>query len=148
MATRQSKSTRAQRQDLPRTLWLASLGAFSLARKRSRDFVTVLVTEGEQFRARSGKLAQTLVKDVRRAALDARKQVEGYVGPLRRSALRNVRQFESNVNERLADVLGRINVPSKGELQDLFGRVTTLGRKAKPARRARKAKARRTRAVA
>lgn len=148
MATRQIKSTRAKRQDLPRTLWLAGLGAVSLAQKRSGELVTTLATEGEQFRARSRKLAKTLVKDVRRAALDARKQVEGYVGPLRRSALRNVRQFEHNVNERLADVLGRINVPSKGELQDLFGRVTTLGRKAKPARRARKAKARRTRAAA
>lgn len=152
MATRQIKSTRAKRQDLPRTLWLAGLGAVSLAHKRSGELVTTLATEGEQFRARSRKLAKTLVKDVRRAAADARKQVEGYVTPIRRNALRNVRELESSFNQRLSTVLDRISVPSKDELQALIGRVTGLRRTArKPVARkttARKVAKRRTRAAA
>lgn len=146
MATRISKTPRAQRQDLPRTLWLASLGAVSLARKRSGDLVATLVTEGEQFRARTGQAARNLAKDVRRAANDARKQVKGYVDPIRRNALRTVRALESGIGERLSEVLGRINLPSKAELRKLLGRGKALRGRAKPAR-ARKPAARGRRAA-
>ena len=53
MATRQSKTPRAKRQDLPRTVWLASLGAVSLAQKHRADIVSTLVSEGEEFSART-----------------------------------------------------------------------------------------------
>jgi poly(hydroxyalkanoate) granule-associated protein len=146
MATRNSKTSRAQRQDLPRTLWLASLGAVSLARKHSGDIVATLVTEGEQFRARSGKAARTLAKDLRRAANDARKQVKAYVDPIRRNALRSVRELESGLGERLSDVLGRVKLPSKAELRKLLGRGTAVRGRAKPAR-TRKAAVRSRRAA-
>lgn len=149
MATRQSKTPRAKRQDLPRTVWLASLGAVSLAQKHRADIVSTLVTEGEEFSARTGKFARTLAKDVRRAATDARKQVKAYVDPIRRNAIRNVRELESGLGERLADVLSRFNLPSKGELRDLFAGATPVRGRAKPVARARKAKVtRRTRAAA
>lgn len=146
MATRISKTPRAKRQDLPRTLWLASLGAVSLARKRSGDIVATLVTEGEDFRARTGQAARTLAKDVRRAANDARKQVKGYVDPIRRNALRSVRALESSLGERISDVLGSIKLPSKADVRKLLGRGTAVRGRAKPAR-ARKAATRGRRAA-
>lgn len=98
-----------------RTLWLASLGAVSLARKQGSKLIETLVAEGEDFRTRTGKLTNNLVRDLRRAANDAQTQVKGAIAPLRENALRTVRVVEAGLNERFGDVLGRLGVVRKAK---------------------------------
>src|ERR1041385_2224512 len=100
MATKQIKSKRGTRtaaatNEATRKVWLASLGAVSLAQKQSNKIIETLGEEGEQFRTRTGKTTATLVKDVRKAANDAQKQIKAYVTPIRQRAVKAVRQVES-----------------------------------------------------
>ena len=122
-----------------RKLWLASLGAVSLAEKQGRKIVETLVEEGEQFRARSEKTRSTLVRDVRRAAIDARKQVQGYVVPLKARAIKAAKRIESGFNTRFGAALSRFGVPTKIESSERTARVATRGTKVKRTARKRAA---------
>jgi poly(hydroxyalkanoate) granule-associated protein len=109
--------------DAARTLWLASLGAVSLAQKQGGKLVETLVAEGEDFRLRTEKLTNALVRDLRRAANDAQSQVEGVIEPLRAKAAKAVRDVEAGVNERFGDVLARFGIARKPKAARTVKRV-------------------------
>lgn len=145
MAIKQTKTKRAVRtatasaNEATRKFWLAGLGAVSLAQKQGNKFIDTLVEEGEQFKARTGKTTAAIVKDVRKAANDAQKQVKGYVTPIKQRAQKAVRRFESNVGETIGEVLGRFGVPSKHDVDELIGRVAELNKQVKTGARRRAA---------
>jgi poly(hydroxyalkanoate) granule-associated protein len=125
-----------------RTVWLAGLGAMSLARKQGEKLVTVLVEEGQTLQARSDRFRVAMAKDVRRQVNQATRQVKGFVDPLVRQATQVAGDIQNGIGERLTDVLGRIGVPNRQDVADLTARVTSLGgkvkaRSAKPAARRR-----------
>lgn len=117
--------------DLARKLWLAGLGAVSLAQKNSQQLVTTLVEEGEDFKIRAEKFAKTALRDARKTAADVQKQVKGAIAPIKTRATRAARKFENQFGDRIGAVLGRLGVPSKGDVQELLGRVTELNRQVK-----------------
>lgn len=120
-----------------RNVWLASLGAMSLARKQGEKLVTALVEEGQAIQARSDRLRSGVAKDVRRQVNQATRQVKGFVNPLVRQASQVAGDIQNGIGERLTEVLGRIGVPNRQDVADLTARVTSLGGKVK----ARNAKA-------
>lgn len=120
--------------DAARTLWLAGLGAVSLAQKQGGKLIETLVSEGEDFKVRTERFANTLVRDLRRAANDAQAQVEGVIEPLRAKAVKAVREVEAGVNERFGDVLGRLGLVRKPKAVRKVKRVVRRA-KAKVARR-------------
>jgi poly(hydroxyalkanoate) granule-associated protein len=122
---------------IPRNLWLASLGAVSLARKQGEKIVTALVEEGQAIQARGERFRNGLAKDVRRQVDQASRQVKGFVDPLVRQVAQVAGDIQNGVGERLTDVLGRIGVPNRQDVADLTARVGSLGSKVK----ARNAKA-------
>lgn len=124
--------------DAARTLWLASLGAVSLAQKQGGKLIDTLVAEGEDFRDRTGKLANAVKRDLVRAANDAQSQIEGAIGPIKARALSTVRTVEAGVNERFNDVLGRFGVARKPKATRTVKRVVRRT-KAKAAGRRRAA---------
>ena len=135
------RAKRATRTTTPneatRKLWLAGLGAVSIAQKQSAKLVETLVDEGEQFRTRGEKYVTGVSRDVRRAADDAQKRVKSFVTPIRKRAEQTVRRFEGVVTERLGELLGRFGVPSKTEVEELSERVGTLNRRIKTGPRKR-----------
>jgi poly(hydroxyalkanoate) granule-associated protein len=138
MVRKTNNTARARRAneaaDAARTLWLASLGAVSLAQKQGGKLIGTLVSEGEDFKVRTERFANTLVRDLRRAANDVQVQVEVNIEPLRAKAAKAVRQIEAGVNERFGDVLGRIGLVRKPKAVRKVKRVVRRG-KAKVARR-------------
>ena len=138
-----TKTRRAQRagtaNEATRKIWLAGLGAVSLAQKQGTKLVDTLVAEGEQFRHRGEKYFNGIDRDLRRTATDVQKQVRGFVTPLRKRAEDTVRKVEGAVSERLGDLLGRFGVPSKNEVSELNVRVGRLNRRAKTSKRKRAA---------
>jgi poly(hydroxyalkanoate) granule-associated protein len=143
MVSKQIKNKRVVRttnaNEATRKLWLASLGAVSLAQKQSNKIIETLVEEGEQFKARTEKATTALVKDVRRAANDAQKQVKSYVTPIKQRATKAVKQIESNIGETIGEVLGRFGVPSKNDVAELIDRVSELNKQVKTGTRKRAA---------
>jgi poly(hydroxyalkanoate) granule-associated protein len=98
-----------------RTLWLASLGAVSLAQKQGGKLIEALVAEGEDFRLRTNKLATSVVKDLRQAADDAQAQVKDAIEPIRAQAMLTVRQVEAGMTDRIGDVLEKLGVTTKAK---------------------------------
>lgn len=98
-----------------RTLWLASLGAVSLAQKQGGKLIEALVAEGEDFRLRTNKLATSVVKDLRQAADDAQTQVKHAIKPIRAQAMLTVRQVEAGMTDRIGDVLEKLGVATKAK---------------------------------
>lgn len=118
----------------PRNVFLAGLGAVSLAQKQGEKTLGMLVEEGEAFKGRTEKFATTLVKDVRRTAAGVERQVKAMVTPLRQRAVRTARQVES--------AIGRMQLPTPAEVQKLIKgfvpgkvsvRVTRTGRRRRAA---------------
>ena len=120
--------------DAARTLWLAGLGAVSLAQKQGGKLIETLVAEGEDFKGRTERFASTLVRDLRRAANDVQVQVEVNIEPLRSKAVKAVRQIEAGVTDRFGDVLGRLGLVRKPKAVRKVKRVVRRG-KARVARR-------------
>jgi polyhydroxyalkanoate synthesis regulator phasin len=148
MARKQIKIKRAVRAPetnvVARKVWLAGLGAVSLTRKQAIKLADTLVSEGEEFKARSEEIAENFVKDARRAALNLRKRVEGVVTPIRARAEMAVKQVEAGLGQGL------------DQAQVLLSRVTDRLRKtgfnvpgfAKPTRKTmRKTMRKATRAI-
>lgn len=120
--------------DAARTLWLAGLGAVSLAQKQGGRLIETLVAEGEDFKLRTERFANTLVRDLRRAANDTQAQVEGVIEPLRVQAVKAVREVEAGISGRFGDVFGRFGIVRTPKAARTVKRVARPG-KAKVARR-------------
>lgn len=130
-SVRAAQTPAAELQDTTRDLWLASLGAVSITRKRGARFFETLIGEGQDLRERTVKLAEGTVADVR-------KQVAGVFGKVQQKASANLTQVEGVVGNQVSRVLSRIGIPSKADVQDLSRRVADLNRQVKALQGARK----------
>jgi len=119
-----------------RNVWLASLGAVSLARKQGEKLVAALVEEGQAIQTRGERLRSGVARDARRQVNQATRRVKGFVNPLVRQATQVAGDIQNGMGERLTAVLGRIGVPNRQDVADLTARVASLGGKVK-ARNAR-----------
>jgi len=121
----------AQVNDTGRKLWLASLGAMSLAKKQGEKAVDALVAEGTAFETSARKFGKSLNTDAKKVATGVEKKIAKIVNPIRARAVKNVQEVESAVSDRIGSVLGRFGVPSKGDVQELLTRVSELNREIK-----------------
>lgn len=121
--------------DAARKVFLAGLGAVSLAQKQGEKVVTTLIEEGEDFRARTIKLTNTVKRDVRRAVSGAENRVKRAIAPVRARAEQVVSDVETGIGERVGGLLGRFGVPSKGDVDELVARVAELNRQVRASTR-------------
>ena len=130
MARQTKRAPRARSKNAPgRKLWLAGLGAVSVARKRGEAAVDTVVERSTGLRNEAGRLAKTFRRDLDRARADVEKQVQGYVRPIRKRAERVASKLERRVSERVGVVLGRFGVPSRADILELTERVDALNRR-------------------
>ena len=115
-------------------IWLAGLGAVSMAEDESGKIFKTLVKRGKTFEA-STKDRLSTVRD----ALDMRK-----------AAATTMTRITDNLDDGVNGVLGRLGLPSKKEIDALGKRVDRLTKalEEKPVKRARRAPAKRRRATA
>jgi len=107
-----------------RAMWLAGLGAVSIAQKRGGQLFSTLTHEGQDFQSRAQKFAQAL-------RADARKQVKGAITPVKANAKKAVLRFGAAVQQGIATVLAKLGIPSKADIEELTTRVTALSRQLK-----------------
>jgi poly(hydroxyalkanoate) granule-associated protein len=127
MATKRIKK-QAPAQNAPaeqaRALWLAGLGAVSIAQKRGGELFETLTHEGQDFQTRTEKFAKTL-------RADARKQVIGVIAPLKANTKQALAQAAAAARNALASALAKLGIPSKSDIEELTTRVTALSRQLK-----------------
>jgi polyhydroxyalkanoate synthesis regulator phasin len=90
-----------------RKVLLASIGAVALAQDELESFVNKLVDRGE-IAERDGK---QLVRDV----MEKRRK--------------ETRKAEDELEKRMEDLLDRMNVPTKSDIEALSAKITALGKK-------------------
>ncbi len=103
----------AYRQTTPRHLWLAALGAISVARREARTALGIALDEAGRFGRQAAQFAG-----------DARDLARGLAMTLGEKAEPQVGRFSADIEARLAPVLDKLGVPRTGR---------------KPARKARTA---------
>lgn len=112
-------------------IWLASLGAVSITRKKTADVFGNLLQEGQNLQQRSLQIAEGTVNGVR-------KQVVGVVGKVQQTAASNLAQFEEVVGGQVSRVLSRLGIPSKSDIQELSRRVAELNKQVRALQSSRK----------
>jgi poly(hydroxyalkanoate) granule-associated protein len=103
-------TTEAERSPLleaARKVLLAGIGAVALAQEEIEDFVNKLVERGEIAEADGKKLLSDVVE---RRKKDAKRA-------------------ENELDKRVEDVLARMNIPTKSEIEALGAKITALTRK-------------------
>ncbi len=96
---------------------LAGIGAAALAQEEIEDFVNRLVERGEIAEADGKKM----VKDV----LEKRKQM------VKKPAMHSVqpKKITSDIEKRIEDIMGKMNIPTKDEIEALSAKITALTKK-------------------
>ena len=113
--------------DPARTLWLAGLGAASIARKQGGEMLSGLIVEGREVQVRAQKVAKEL-------RADAKAQIKGVITPVRASFRKNAAKVVSAVQQGVAGVLAKLGIPSKTDIEELTQRVAALSRQLKTAK--------------
>jgi poly(hydroxyalkanoate) granule-associated protein len=114
-------------------IWLAGLGAVSMAEDESGKIFKTLVKRGRTFES-AGKDRLSGMRD----ALD-----------LRKAAAETMTRFTDNLDEGMNGILGRLGLPTKKEIDALGKRVERLTKalEEKPVKHVRRAPAKRRRAT-
>lgn len=105
-------------------LWLAGVGAATVAQKNVGDVVDNLKSESQKIYKKASTLVEGTVADVR-------KQVEGVLSQVQGSVAANLGWVEEKVSAGVGTVLGRLGVPSKADIEDLSKRVAELSKQVK-----------------
>ena len=115
--------------DSAREIWLAGLGAFSVAQSESAKVLEQgnklfekLVSEGVKLEKKTRNVAESTVGDIKG-------EVESKVGAVRKQAVDNWDKLETIFENRVARVLGQLGVPTAEEVNKLSERVQTLATK-------------------
>ena len=115
--------------DSAREIWLAGLGAFSVAQSESGKMIEQgnklfekLVSEGVKLEKKTRNVAETAVGDIK-------DEVESKVGAVRKQAVDNWDKLENIFENRVARVLGQLGVPTASDVNNLAERVQMLSQK-------------------
>lgn len=126
-STRMSTATAKPDMDKAQKVWLAGLGAFSIAQKQGAELFESMVSEGKTFQARSGKLARKVSGEVRTVVASRMKPVKARLKAVRRDA-------EARIEQGVGRVLSYAGIPSKADVDALIARVDALSRQLRAAR--------------
>ena len=117
--------------EAPRDIWLAGLGAFSVAQKEGGKILEEgtklfekLVKEGQGVEGKTRKVAENAVGDIKGG-------VEDRVESIRKQAADNWDKLEKVFEDRVARALGRLGVPTADDIQNLATRVQSLAERVK-----------------
>jgi len=124
---KQVKAGNVANVDTAQKVWLAGLGAFSIAQKQGTILFESMVGEGKAFQVRSEKLARKVSAGVKNV-LDSRMQPIR----IRLDALRN--EAEAKLELGVGRVMSYAGIPSKADVDALIARVDKLSRQLRAAK--------------
>jgi len=118
MATKKENTMQLDVRESAHKVWLAGLGALSVAEEEGSKLFTSLVDKGSRFEAR-GKARIEKVTDTVTDKVKGAKDVAGDTFD----------RLGRNLDDQVAETLGRLGVPTRDEIQKLTKRVEELNRK-------------------
>jgi len=129
MAVKKTRKTQTAQTpaDKAQALWLAGLGAVSIAQKRGGEAISGLVAEGHDLQARAQKLAQEVTSG-------ATEQMKEAIAPFQAGLTRGITKVGAFVQSAIAGTLARLGIPTKAEIDELTRRVAALSKLLKTAK--------------
>jgi len=128
MAAKQAKGNKDALSHTPaeqvHRIWLAGLGVFAIVYKRGGEWFARVVEEGRELQERSTTFAQE-------AATDLRVHATGVFAPLQSRVEKQAAAYGAKVEKGIANVLGKLGVPTKAEVEQLSRDIAALTRKLK-----------------
>jgi poly(hydroxyalkanoate) granule-associated protein len=98
-------------------IWLAGLGAFAKTQEEGEKLFQSLVEEGEKIEKRAKKAANARVEEAKDKVIE-----------FRGKANEQLDRLEELFQERVAQVLHRMGVPTQDDIQELTKRVEALNK--------------------
>lgn len=114
--------------DSARDIWLAGLGAFSMAQQEGGKVVAQGTKMFDQLVKEGNKLEEKTRKVANDAAGDVKGNIESRVQKVKSTAASNWDKLEKVFEERVAKALGRLGVPTADEVQELIKKVEDLSK--------------------
>ncbi len=96
-------------------IWLAGLGAFAKTQEEGEKLFQSLVKEGEKVERQARKAAEARIAEARNKVVE-----------FRGKANQQIDRLEELFQERVAQALNRLGVPSQQDIQELSRRVEAL----------------------
>ena len=96
-------------------IWLAGLGAFAKTQEEGEKLFQSLVKEGKRVEKRAKKAAEDRIEDAKDKVVEFRGE-----------ANHQFDRLEDLFQERVAQVLNRMGIPTQEDIQELSKRVETL----------------------
>ncbi len=131
MAAKQAKSNKDSLLHTPaeqvHPIWLARLGLIAIVYTRGRLWFARVGAEGSGVEQQGTTFAQE-------AAADLRVHATGAFAPLQSRVEKQAAAYGAKVESGIASVLGKLGVPSKGEIEQLSRDIAALTRKLKAAK--------------
>ena len=122
-----AKTTMTTTADKSRKVWLAGLGAFSIAQKQGVELFEVMVKEGKTYQQQSEKLVRKLSSEVTSVVESRMQPVK-----IRLKAIRS--DAEARIEHGIGRVMSYAGIPSKADVDALISRVDKLSRQLRAAK--------------
>lgn len=108
-------------------IWLAGLGVIAIVYQQGGKWFARVVEEGRDLQERSTTFAQE-------AAADLQVHATGIFAPLQSRLEKQAAEYGAKLESGVARVLGKLGVPTKGEIERLNRDIAALTRKLKTAK--------------
>ncbi len=116
--------------DRGRDLWLAGLGAVATVEKEGSELIETLEKQGDRIlsdlQKEANRLFRDLVKRGEQTEKKGRKRLTAVVGEVEERQKEVTGKLESLVSETVEAALGRLDIPTRREVQTLTKKVDTL----------------------
>ena len=108
---------------------LAAVGAAALAQEEIEDFVNRLIERGEIAEADGRRMLKDVLEQRRKQMEHAGERAQGVASDVASNLGAGQKRIADDMEERIEGVLGRMNLPTKEEIETLTSKITALTRK-------------------
>jgi poly(hydroxyalkanoate) granule-associated protein len=112
-----------------RRVLMAGVGVVVLTKDEIEDFVSKLIDRGEIAEQDGRRLIREVLHRQREEAADVTTKVEDVAEKMQDETGKQITRAESMLDQRIESILGRLNVPSKSDIDALSQKISLLAEK-------------------
>jgi poly(hydroxyalkanoate) granule-associated protein len=112
-----------------RRVLMAGVGVVVLTKDEIEDFVGKLIERGEIAEHDGRRLIREVLHRQREEASEVADKVEGVAEKMQEGTGKQITRAEVMLDQRIESILGRLNVPSKGDIDALSEKISLLAEK-------------------
>ena len=112
-----------------RRILMAGVGVVVLTKDEIEDFVGKLIERGEIAEQDGRRLVREVLHRQRNGAEEVVDKVEGVAEKMQEETGKQITRAESMMDQRIEGILGRLNVPTKGDIDALSDKISLLAEK-------------------